>query len=270
MKAGIDFGSSLVKAAWKNDGEWRFASTADTPLEDISRRLGKEGITRAHIAGIGYSEANAEHFRDFEMRRGEGDPIEQEVQLQAEGTKQLLEEQGYQGENFLVVSIGTGTSYTLVTRDSTTRFPLGNSLGGGFIHGLGRVLGALDYQEIATAEGASLDLCIKDMLPDKKGTLKGELVVAHFGKGTADSPRASTYASAMSTVAAATIRDILLLGMIPDFQPPQDVVYVGSTVARTPLLQYLLSAYSAAIGKNAHFPAHGEYALAVGAYHRGK
>ncbi|MBI2665395.1 hypothetical protein HYX12_02115 [Candidatus Woesearchaeota archaeon] len=272
MKAGVDVGTSLVKVAWINDGHFRFSSTADVKLEEITRQLSADGVRRIHLAGIGYSDDRAKYFKDFEVRTAEGDPIENEVRLQAEGTRRLLQDSGYQGDSFLVVSIGTGTSYTLVTKDGATKFPIGNSLGGGFINGLGQVLGARDYTELATesTQGMPLDLCIKDMLPDKAGTFEGELVVANFGKATPASERSSAYASVISTVAIATIRDIRLLGMIPHFQPPDDVVYVGSTVARTPVLKNLLQAYSAVIGKNPYFPEHGEFALALGAYHMQK
>ncbi len=269
MKAGVDFGTSLAKAAWMNNGEFSFSSTADAELKDIARQLSHDGVRKVHLAGIGYSDDLAGYFNDFEIKTAEGDPIENEVRLQAEGTRRLLEDNGYKGDSFLVVSIGTGTSYALVTRDGATKFPIGNSLGGGFINGLAQILGASDYNELATrsTEGMLLDLCVKDMIPDKKGTFEGELVVANFGKGTSDSKRSSVYASVISTVAVATIRDVLLLGMIPNFQPPNDIVYIGSTVARTPVLKNLLQAYSAAIGKSPHFPEHGEFALAVGAYH---
>jgi len=269
MKAGVDFGTSLVKAAWMNDGRFRFSSTADAKLEEIARQLSDDGVRKINLAGIGYSDAHTKYFKDFEVRTAEGDPIENEVRLQAEGTRRLLEDSGHREDSFLVVSIGTGISYTLVTEEGATKFPIGNSLGGGFIYGLGQVLGAKDYNELATrsTEGTPLDLCIKDLLPNKAGTFEGELVVANFGKGTSASERSSAYTSAISTVAVAIIRDIMLLGMIPNFQPPNDVVYVGSTVARTPVLKNLLQVYSAAIGKNPHFPEHGEFALAVGAYH---
>jgi len=269
MKAGVDFGTSLVKAVWMNDGKFRFSSTADTGLEEIAKQLSADGVRRVHRAGIGYSDDCAGYFKNFEVRTAEGDPIENEVRLQAEGTRRLLENDGYQGDSFLVVSIGTGTSYTLVTKDGATKFPIGNSLGGGFINGLGQVLGASDYNDLATrsTESMPLDLCIKDMIPNRAGTFEGELVVANFGKGKSDSEKSSAYASAISTVAVATIRDVMLLGMIPNFQPPKDIVYVGSTVARTLVLKNLLQVYSAAIGKTPHFPEHGEFALAVGAYH---
>ena len=114
MKAGMDFGSSLVKAAWMNDRKFRFATTADLKLEEIARQLSDDDVKRIHIAGIGYSDAHAKYFKDFKVRIAEGDPIENEVRLQANGTRQLLENNGYQGDNFLIVFMRlTGVSISI-------------------------------------------------------------------------------------------------------------------------------------------------------------
>jgi type II pantothenate kinase len=268
MKAGLDIGSSLVKAVWMNGGKYRYASTADAPLEQIARQMSEERVTHLNLAGIGNKAACLERFS---FSATDGDIIENEVRLQAKGTKHLLEMQGYTLDEFLLVSIGTGTSYTLVKNSGEIKFPIGNPLGGGFINGLGKILGANNYGELAamSEEGVALDLLIKDMIPEKSGTIEGEMVVANFGKAAYDSGIPSAYASIISTVAIAIVKDIAVFRNVPDFQPPKDVVFIGSTVARTPLLKDLLYANSKIIGKAAYFPEHGEFALAMGAYHSG-
>jgi type II pantothenate kinase len=268
MKAGLDIGSSLVKAVWMHHGEYRYSSTADVPLEQIARQMSEEKVTHLNLAGIGNKAACLE---GFSISAAEGDIIGNEVMLQAKGTKRLLEMQGYALGEFLLVSIGTGTSYTLATKAGAKKFPIGNPLGGGFINGLGKIFGANNYDELAamSEEGLALDLLIKDMIPEKSGTIEGEMVVANFGKAAYDSGIPSAYASIISTVAIAIVKDIAVFMSVPDFQPPKDVVFIGSTVARTPLLKDMLYANSKLIGKAAYFPEHGEFALAMGAYHFG-
>lgn len=266
MKAGVDFGSSLVKAVWMNNGNYRFSSTADFGIDELTRQLYDDGVRKINIAGIGY-DRHAEYFKQFQTNIPEGDPIQNEINMQADGARQLLKNEGYQGNRFLLVSIGTGTSFAIVTDNETKKFPYGSSIGGGFIDGLGRILGSKSYKEIAdeSLKGMPLDLRIKDMIPSKAGTFEGELVIANFGKGESDSKMPDVYATEISTVAINTIECILVRDMFPEFHS-DDIVYVGSTVSITPLLKKMLQDYSKIIHKNSYFPEHGEFALAIGAY----
>src|SRR3989338_5973662 len=100
MKAGVDFGSTLVKAFWIKNGEQRFSSTADVALDDIVRQLRDDGVRQVHRAGIGYSDVHADYFKRFEVKKRDGDPIENEVRLQAEGTRRLLRECGDELDTF--------------------------------------------------------------------------------------------------------------------------------------------------------------------------
>jgi len=263
-KAGVDFGSSLVKAVWVENGFKQYFSTADCSLKKIAYSMAQADVTQINVAGIGYSPERVQEFVSYGMKvkSFEGDAILNEIQSQAHGARQLLEEHI---DNFLLVSIGTGTSYTSINGENTTKFPLGNSLGGGFLHGLGQVLGIQDYTKIAATNEASLDLCIKDMIPEKVGSFEGEMAIANLGKGKINSEKSSALASAVNIIASTTIKDIMLYGMIPHFQVPNDVVYIGSTISHTPLLKNLLQAYTLAIGKTPHFPKRGEFALALGA-----
>lgn len=270
MKAGADFGTSLVKVVWMKDGQYRLYSTADVPLEGIVRQMEDEGVRSINVAGIGFSERHYGLFNGFELKTNQGESIDNEIALQAEGARRLLGNEGLQVKAFLLVSVGTGTSYASVTEAGVVRFPIGNSLGGGFISGLGKVLGVRDYETMAinASLGTPLDLLVKDVLPEKAGSFEGELVIANFGKAASGGLSLNAYASIVSTVAVAIARDVVVLGMIPNFQVPSDVVFVGSTVSRTPALRDMLARYTQLIiGKKPQFPKDGEFALAIGAYH---
>ncbi len=268
MEAGVDFGSSLTKAVWNEHGFHQYSSTADCPLKKIAYSMAQANVTQINVAGIGYTSERVKEFAVYGMKvkTFEGDPIQNEIRLQAQGVRQLLGVK-YQGKEFLLVSVGTGTSYTIVKENNFSRLPMGSPLGGGYINGWGNILGAQNYAELVAeaTKGISLDLRVKDLIPEKAGSFEGELVVANFCKATAGASKQDIYATLIGNVATATIQGIMDYSINPAFPIPEDVVYIGSTVSHTPLLKELLASYSLMIGKTPHFPKQGEFALALGA-----
>lgn len=267
MKAGIDFGSSLTKAVWMHDGEYQFASTADMTLEDIAKNLRNHGVQRIHIAGVGYSGHPA--LDDFNIVQKEGDPIKNETDLQSIGAKHIMQMSGMDSDRFLLVSMGTGSSYTSVDGDSYSHHPIGSIISGGFILGLGSILGADDFKtiNICAKKGTPLHILYKDMMPDLAGQDLGEYIIAAFGKVTKDSDMDDVFATLLSSVAGVTVAKIVDLNIHPTFDVPQDIVYIGSTVSRSSALQDMLMDYTPMIGKTPHIPKNAEYPLAMGAYH---
>jgi pantothenate kinase len=290
MKAGIDFGTTLTKVAWRNaDGTYGFHSTATeddegfecTPQELLVANLQREGVTRLRATGIG-----ERWLKGFAVEEASGDPIEDEIQLQAEGVKPLLK--ACSGMtcvspppgSFLLVSVGTGVSYTRVVGAAATRFPYGNAIGGGFIAGLVRLL-RLDYSygigeiDRLCAGKEPSDLLVRDVLVATRGTPMGEFVVAHFGKVSEGRPGFSEekgeigewIASVLNCVAVSVIRDVMMMGLSDAHRAPGPLVIIGSTVTTFPALRRYLSRYAAMLGIDILFPDNGEFAAAVGALH---
>lgn len=287
MKAGIDFGTTLTKVAWrKKDGTYGLDSTIRrdesetccstdelaTPRELVTASLQREGVTGLRATGIG-----ERWLKGFALEESKGDPIEDEIRLQADGVRQLLGScSGLKLENrpdsFLLVSIGTGVSYTRVIKGKAERFPYGNAIGGGFIAGLARLLGIDDVRDVkyVGSNDEPPDLLVRDVLEHTRGMPLGELVVAHFGKVPADGTLVKSgeaVASALHCVATSIIRDVIMMGMMEKFAPPGPAVFIGSTVSAFPALAHHLSRYAVMIGAEAKFPDNGEYAAAVGALH---
>ena len=272
MHAGIDVGSSLTKVVWKAQ-DYQFATTADKPLEVILEELRADNVKELYAAGIG----SIPEQKDFIVYKTTKDVIANEILLQAKGAGVLLQRQGIFLDDFLLVSLGTGVSYTSVRKGEKTydslgveevqHFPLGSAIGGGFIQGLSKIINQRD-SGVQSLENtyAPLDLLVQDKLPEKIGTFEGSLVIAHFGKANENSHKEDVYKSIVHCVAVSTVRDVLLVGMVKDFPQHNHVVYVGSTVARNPSLQVLLQSYTQAIGKIPHFVDKGEFSLAMGAY----
>lgn len=272
MKAGIDLGTSGVKLAWQaENASYRFSTCGHEELEE---RLADLGVMRLRYTGIGGAMPPG-----YPASGPPDDPIADEIALQADGAKRLFGWQdGPQGD-FLLVSVGTGTSYTLVPASGEPRrFPIGNAIGGGFIAGLA-AMQVLDVSEVEghASRGAPLDLLVKDLVPAASGTLQGEFVVSHFGKigvprftpeelADGADPLDDLCATIVHCAAVTVIRDVLVLGMVPGFAA-DDVVFIGTPVAKLASLRGHVARYASALGKRAWFPEKGEYAAALGALH---
>jgi len=249
MRAGVDIGSTLTKCVWPSDEGYRFWSTAEQPLDTILSYMRNDGVKEVNIAGIGKAD-----LQDMVVHRPEGDPIENELKLQVEGLRKIAD----LPDEFLLVSMGTGTSYTHVG-EKIRKFPLGNSIGGGFIRGMLAIIGA-EYEGLP--KGESIDLLLKEML-SKKG-IEGEIVVANMAKGKYDSPMEDKVNGIYNCVTTATIRDLMVMD-ITDFKS-DNIVYIGTTL-RYAQLKRSIEMYTSLIGKKPQFPDKGEFPLAMGALH---
>ncbi len=272
MKAGIDLGTTLVKAAWMKDGQYQLASTAESSLEDITRRMQNDDVKDISLTGINWNLERISTLAEFNLMPDGEQTVETEIATQAAGVKELLKTQGNNLENYLLISIGSGTSYATITKDNLEHHRPGNPISGRFIEKMGALLGAKDYSEIVDGAARSIakngrieaDLLVEDILPAARRSLEGKFVIAHFGKADINTPRDDLYASLLNTVAVTTIRDVLQITN----KTPGNVVYIGSTVARTPPLKTILNLYTSMMKYQPHFPQSGEYAQALGAYIR--
>lgn len=260
--AGLDLGTSLAKAVWGDPRQAKTLPLSQAPA--LLAELRAAGVTRLGVAGLSYGRVD---LAGFDVVAVTGDAIERELEVQARGVRALLAEAGRELERFLVVSLGTGISYAFVDGDAVRRFPLGSAVGGGFLSGLSRLLGAASWADFAAvaAAGQPVDLRVEDQLPSTRGTPTGQLVLAHFGTARAETPPADAYASLLSTVATGVARDLALMLHMPDFVPPQQVVLVGSLTLLEPLVARLQAFVAGWLQREAVVLADAPYALAVGA-----
>lgn len=263
--AGVDVGGSLVKACWGNGAGPVFASTADIPLEELRQKLIDAGITRLHLVGIGYV---TPVVKGFEVRR-QSDVLDAEISFQAAGARQLLNELDPKesNEDFLLVSVGTGVSFTFVSRDQYWRFPIGSARGGRTLSQRAMLMGVPDLRAFAelAGHGNHLDSLVKDEHPELAGSPIGEFVLAFMGKARSDSRREDLAASEVHDVAASIASHIVMISMTRDAKPFDKVFFIGTTVGRLPKLREYLAEWTLKIGKRPLFHENGEYALALGA-----
>lgn len=276
--AGIDWGSTLIKAYWRKNDEDRYV-TADryataggiAYMAGLTHEMHEDGIRRVRLTGIGGGTFAGHLEEGFDVVRASAGAIDDEIQLQAAGTRLLMERRGWAPKKMLIASIGTGVSYTKVNGRKAKRSPLGSAHGGGTILGLGRLIGEDDFGELedAASGGVPCDLLVKDRLPETAGTPLGELVIAHFCK---DKPSfQDKCASIFSFAACSIVKDLSVLSAIP-FSPKEIVVIGKVSASRT--FRYYLERTVEQFKRAAHFlqkcrlhfPERGEYAAAVGAW----
>ena len=251
MICGLDLGSTLIKACWEKNGHYDFISTISLSLPDFAERLKSKNITAANVAGIAPLPPELEFLK---LNRPKGDLIDHEIKTQAMGLAALSKKLP---SEFLLASVGTGTSYTRVNYKNMARLPLGNSLGGGFIMGMGQALGFKDFKDVIKkaqqGDHKKVDKYFKD------------LIVANMAKTTVNSTKKDIAAGLMNIVAITTMKDLMLYTAHPRYGRFKNVIYIGSTIANNPYLQKLLTKYTKDIDKKPTFVKQGEYATCLGA-----
>lgn len=274
MRAGLDIGSTLTKAVWQEDGEYKFASSADYEFGyiDLYHKLREVGVDTVVATGIG--KTNDDHATEgITERRLPGDPIENEVNVQADGARRLLEMEGISKERFLLAGIGTGTSFSVVDGDSAVRFPIGTGMGGGFIEGVTEGCGLLLRQLLNDdcLGGRASHLTLGMVRREFQGSPLAELPVAYC---RADRNTTHNFhATLMHTCASVILERIASMRfMKPPFELPDSVVFVGSVVQRLPVFREYLEEGMKTMGfimpvPELIFLEKGEYAGALGAYH---
>ncbi|MCS7075114.1 MAG: hypothetical protein NZ455_00290 [Bacteroidia bacterium] len=270
MKAGFDVGSTLIKVVWQEDNHWQFDSTAHQPLDVLLRNLQRKQITQLHITGIGLNYLPL--INGFELRKRKGDVIMAELLNQVAGVNYLLAQQGKSHiQDYLLVSIGTGTSYTRVRGASVRKFPLGNALAGGFLYGMSKFLGYNRYTDFLNIakEGKleNVELLLKDKIAETASKPEGNLLVAHLAKAQPHSSKSDVQMGFLNMIAISAIRDIVLIDLVPEFSGFKQVVCIGSSIENDNPLKSLLIHYQDFIQKELVFVQHGAYANALGAYH---
>ena len=260
--AGIDWGSTLIKAYWRRNGEECYGKAdgiGDMPA--LTRLMHEDGIRRIRITGTGAA-TFADHLEEgFSVVRAPEGAVDDEIRMQAIGTRLLM---GKAPRKLLIASIGTGVSYTIVKGRKVRRHPIGSCHGGGTILGLGRIVGANTFKEIEEAAGMAEpgDLLVKDKLPETAGSPMGELVIAHFHKP--DATYEEECASVFNLAVCSIVKDLAILTSIPF--SPKEIAVVG-TVADSPVFRRYLGRWAPLLkGCRLRFPAQGGFAAAVGAW----
>lgn len=263
MKAGIDLGTTLIKVVLANEHNeiQQYQSVQYGEREKLIDSLKNTRVEEGFVTGIGKCDF------PFPVKRLDGDPITNEIILQAEGARKLLEESGDPHKGFGLISVGTGVSYTFVYDTVINKLPIGSFLGGGFIYGIlnSMEMDISDVDDYEPDPNWNADICVKDIMPDTKGTFTGDLLIAACARmnqtwwGTKDGGYAI-----LNMVAASIMRDVMMYQVTQTWNPNR-LVFIGTVIQQSSVLRKLLTDYATKMGFKVSIPNYANYAGAMGA-----
>lgn len=283
VKCGIDIGSTLIKAVVPAIGGAKYFSTKDMSKVALIQKLQDLGVSHANITGIGIYDL------PFKFARAMGNPIASEIKTQFRGTRSLLK--SWQSRNaeevrslipqdYCLIAIGTGASFTNVTGDYHQYLPYGSCLSGGWLNKIAnhvftdRITYSNDDTTIRTLDGYAqlafkrniypADLLVKDI---NAGDQNGELIIAACGKLPPPYPSrdyAVIAASLVNTVALNLFDKLLMYRHFNEVRS-DNVVLIGSAASLVSL-QMAFRRLALSHGISTWVPPHAEYAGALGAF----
>ncbi|HAQ06419.1 MAG TPA: type II pantothenate kinase [Bacillus bacterium] len=259
---GIDAGGSLIKIAFEENGRIRFRKYS---IEDVDGAMSwmrnfsanKKIVLTGGKAGM----LKAKYFPDAE--------VIDEFTAACEGAKFLMQKNELHiDDNFLLVNVGTGTSWFHIKGDKFERI-LGSGVGGGTLIGLGSLLaGVSEFSELvklaAKGNRGNVDLLVKDIFHPGEPPIPGELTASNFAKSAliTESSNSDRMAAVINMISETLT---LLTVQAAALKQTKKVIYIGSTLAGNKPLQSSLDFYAEMSGIEPVFLPDGEYSGAIGA-----
>lgn len=257
---GIDAGSTLTKLVYKEDGKIHYKRFPTNDHLFIRQFLKLDPSDSVVVTG-----GRADLWRGTESV-----PMH-EFDAVTTGARELLRQEGKSLDEFILVNIGTGTSFFRVKSDEYERV-LGSGIGGGMFMGLGtRLTGLNDFQELARLAGKGTrlnsDLLVGDIYREEEMGVAPHLTAANFGKLPSSTEGPGDRLRSLTNMMAETL--ILLSMSLATQLPKPFFVFVGNGVEGNAALQADLGSFREWLGYVPVFPDKGGYAGAIGAYIEG-
>ena len=261
-KIGIDAGGSLIKVVYREGERLHFKMFPVSELEQVIHWL-RIFAPRAEIRITGGKGANLQAALQQEVI------FVDEFEAMTRGDRLLLDEEQYLVHNFVLVSIGTGTSIYYVSGESFERV-MGTGIGGGTLMGLGTLIGGrLSFQEIVEraqkGDRKNSDLLVRDIYEKMDSPLLEDLTAANFGKAHWNNRAdVSDHLAALIQLIGETIT--LLASSVAREKGTEHIVFAGGTlIANQPLKRVILE-FKSMLNYEPVFLKKGPYAGAIGAY----
>ncbi|MET3698812.1 pantothenate kinase [Bacillus oleivorans] len=259
---GIDAGGSLLKVVYEEQGSYHYKWFPIAEMDQAVAWLQLLGPLSA------YKVTGGKAHKVQEKLAGATVTLVPEFDSVCIGTRELLIKEKIEvPEKYLIISIGTGTSFYIVEGDKYQRL-FGSGIGGGTINGLSQLLlKEHDFTKVVElaqrGKRGTVDLLVKDLYEDEEPPLPGDLTAANFGKPELSNSKKEDVAAALFQMIGET-----LLLLAKQFASPfqvQKFVYVGSAVANNPALQQIISSFDGSFEQESIFIDYGSYAGAIGA-----
>ncbi|WP_085991150.1 type II pantothenate kinase [Oceanobacillus senegalensis] len=260
-KIGIDAGGSLIKMAYEERGDFHVKSYDYQDLNNLFNWLQMlKPDANLFITG----------GKSFQIKTAVNQQTNmvEEFEAIAKGTRYLLQkEKPSFDEDFILVSIGTGTSIFHVSSDATTRVA-GSGIGGGTLLGMGSIItGRKDFHQIIElakkGSNHNSDLLVKDIYAPHEPPIPGALTAANFGKAHVNkTARVEDYVASLIQMIGETI--ITLAVQCVQANQMKKVVFVGSTLNGNEPLKSVLSGFQDYYSYDPIFLDKGSHAGAIG------
>jgi hypothetical protein len=303
MIAGLDIGTSRVKMVFegerlrdpeaKTDVRYLTDPFGFTPemlatnqgVAAFEARLDEHGITCVSATGTGAPRFMSVCSLCHQSPSATRDPILHEIQMQAMGVIYLLAMEGVElplDDGFLIVSIGTGTSFSLAGRNlpgavddkiHARPYSPGLSIGGGMVEQLASMQG-IEIEDLEENVRLTMnpDLLIGDVFPGAPKDIQ-QMVVASFGKlgNYVGVDRQRAFCTGLvRLLAVVSMGHVMSIAQHPMYQwggkEGKNIIFLGTPVAKSPSLQVLLRGYSEQLRFTPWIPKHAQYAGAFGAF----
>jgi type II pantothenate kinase len=262
IKAGIDAGGSLIKIAYQEKNKMHYKKYE---IDELDQAISWLKMVAPNVS-VALTGGKAHLIKQNYFQDAVSIP---EFQATCDGVRLFLLDEGKKMDNpFLVVNIGTGTSWHLVHGEKYERI-LGSGIGGGTFTGLGSLLTTSKQYEKLTVlanagERGNVDLLVKDIYESDEPPIDGHLTAANFAKGIYVKHSEADRMAALTNMIAETI--VLLTLQAAAIHQTKEVVFIGSTLIGNPSLKIGLNSFMNKLGLSSTFLQNGEYCGAAGAY----
>lgn len=257
---GIDAGGSLIKIVYEDKGKLHYRKYPVADLHQVMTWVKMFTVDKqVMLTGGKAGGIRSNYFPEA--------VIVDEFTASCQGAKYLMQKENIRGtEKFLLINIGTGTSWFLVEEDRYERV-LGSGMGGGTFMGLGNILsGSQDFMELVEMSGTgsrgNVDLLVKDIYHPEEPPIPGELTASNFAKGTEESTKSDRMAAFLNMIAETMT---LLTVQAATIHSAKSAVFIGCTISGNKPLQDYLKYYLNMSGLEPVFLPNGEFSGALGA-----
>lgn len=260
-KIGIDAGGTLIKVAYEEKGHLHVKTYENTEKARLLQWLHM-------LAPVAILHGTGGRWHEIAAKVKQSKQSVDEFNALIAGTRYLLQKEGGFQEEYILVSIGTGTSVFYVNGNTHERV-LGSGIGGGTWMGLGSLItSANGFRELVELAGLGdhqkSDLLVKDIYGSEQAPLVGELTAANFGKAHVSKAQTEAdHVAALNQLIGETI--LSLAGQVASAKNTKQIVFIGSTLQGNKPLQKVITSFQEMLPYEPVFLEKGAYAGAIGA-----
>ncbi|HAX40840.1 MAG TPA: hypothetical protein DCY10_08205 [Clostridiales bacterium] len=252
---GIDIGASTTKFALVKNRKCvkEYRKPDEQSFEDALESFGYAGVKRIAVTGVGSSFIKGDLHGIPTVRKDEFTSV-------SRGATNLVKQ-----SNTLVVSIGTGTSFTRITPVRAWHVG-GTGLGGGMLRGLSaRLCGTDDMEELQTLAASgdlhAIDLQLRDVFEGTLSHLTPNATVANMSKLSEQTARADVAAGLCNMI----FQSIGLMAVFAAKRHLTRTIVLVGTITDWPIAQRSLDEVAALHNVKFVVPDHAAFATAIGA-----